>query len=393
MSRDCLILALLSAACHIPGPPPFSTGPALPNCGDLVLDPGEMCDDGTRNNDEIGDCTEQCAIPYCGDGFVYQPTEQCDLGTENAEQGPCLPDCTLPATCGDGIEHPLEGCDLGEDNTDVAYGVPGCSLLCHPIPYCGDGALDESYEGCDDGNQNDHDACTNSCQDNICGDGIVYTGFESCDDANTSNNDACLNDCSLPSCGDGFVESGVEECDGESDCGPSCYRDHYVFVTEEAFRGDFGEGLGETGIERADWLCRTRAEVEKLHLGAEYRAWLSDDTTSPAERFVQSPGRYILPDGTVFSESWEDLVQGHLLQAPNMTEAQGEPPQGVAWSSTLADGTPASDEQHCNRWSSKDPADDGRIGGTSLEDAGWSDYEFANPGPCSSSNHLYCFEQ
>jgi len=386
-------LLVVGIACHIPGPPPFSTGPALPNCGDLELDPGEMCDEGTRNNDEFGDCTEQCAIPYCGDGLVHQPTEQCELGSENAEQSPCLPDCTLPANCGDGIEHPLEGCDLGVENADVAYGTPGCSLLCHPIPYCGDGNLDEGYEGCDDGNQDDNDACTNICQLNVCGDGIVYVGFEDCDDANQSNSDTCTTTCEMAKCGDGHIQTGVEECDGESDCGPTCYRDRYVFATWETFAGDFATGLGETGLERADWLCRTRAEVEKLHLGKEYRAWLSDDTTSPAARFFHSPGRYILADGTVFAQSWDDLVQGNLETPPNLTENLQEPSQGTAWSNTLPDGTPAAGNEHCNRWSSKDPTDDGRFGVTSVADGWWSDYEVASPDACDIVQHIYCFEQ
>ncbi|MGB1275979.1 MAG: DUF4215 domain-containing protein, partial [Nannocystaceae bacterium] len=254
-----LLLAAL-AACHIPGPPPFSTGPALPNCGNLELDPDEMCDDGSRNNDQRGDCTEQCTLPYCGDGLVHEPTEQCDPGSD--DDGVCLPDCTLPASCGDGILHELESCDLGPDNSDVEYGLPGgCSNLCNPIPYCGDGSIDEDNEGCDDGNNNDNDACTNACQQNLCGDGILYAGYEDCDDANNLNTDACLNDCSLASCGDGFVHEGEEECDGQADCGPNCITDRYVFVTKEIFRGDLDEGIGATGIERADWLCKIHAEA------------------------------------------------------------------------------------------------------------------------------------
>lgn len=383
------ILAI--AACHIPGPLPFSTGPELPNCGDLVLDPDEMCDDGTRNNDQWGDCTEQCTIPFCGDGLVHEPTEQCDPGN-NADGSLCLPDCTFPATCGDGIVHPLESCDLGTDNTDIAYGQPGCSLLCRPIPYCGDGTIDTQYEACDDANTDNNDACTNDCQENVCGDGLIYTGLEDCDDANTDNTDDCLDDCTLASCGDGYIHAGVEDCDGEPDCGPLCYRDRYVFTTEKTFRGNFEDGLGTTGIERADWLCRTWAEVAGLHVGSEYRAWLSDDTTTPAERFFHSPGRYVFPDGSVFAESWEDLVAGNIQEAPDWTETMDPPADGTAWSNTLADGTRASEDQHCSNWSSLEGFD-GRIGGTSFPDDQWSDYDLANPLPCGSKNHLYCFEQ
>ncbi|MGB1016905.1 MAG: hypothetical protein ACPG4T_22385, partial [Nannocystaceae bacterium] len=177
------------------------------------------------------------------------------------------------------------------------------------------------------------------------------------------------------------------------DCGPTCYRDRYIFTLAEIFPGDFEGGIGDSGIDRADWLCRTRAEVEKLHLGATYYAWISDDTTSPAERFFHSPGRYVFPDGSVFAQSWDELVEGNLMQPPNRTEALQEPSDGIAWSNTLPDGTPASATDHCNHWSSQDSNDGGRIGATSLIDEGWSDFDFASPMPCDASNHIYCFEQ
>ncbi|MGB1013492.1 MAG: hypothetical protein ACPG4T_05095, partial [Nannocystaceae bacterium] len=119
----------------------------------------------------------------------------------------------------------------------------------------------------------------------------------------------------------------------------------------------------------------------------------SDDTTSPSERFFHSPGRYVFPDGSVFAESWEELVAGNLMQAPNWTEALEEPSPGTSWSNTLADGTRASATQHCKRWSSKDSEDDGRVGANSLDDDRWSDFEFANPLACAFTEHIYCFEQ
>jgi len=352
-----------------------------------------MCDDGTRNNDGWGECTEQCAIPYCGDGLVHEPTEQCDLGSDNAEQAACLPDCTLPASCGDGILHELESCDLGRDNADLDYGQPGCSNFCKPIPYCGDGNLDAAYEGCDDGNDNDYDACTNACEPNICGDGILYDGFEDCDDANDVETDDCLSSCSLPSCGDGVVHAGVEECDGETDCGPMCIRDRYVFVSQEIFRGDFDEGIGETGIERADWLCKIHAEAGKLHLGKKFRAWISDDTSSPSTRFIKSSGRYIMADGTVFVQSWDALANLEIENALFMTEYGGEPVQGSAWSNTLPDGTAASLDQHCNGWSTSDINEEGRIGALTATDIWWTDGQDFNPASCVGDRHLYCFEQ
>jgi cysteine-rich repeat protein len=67
-------------------------------------------------------------------------------------------------------------------------------------------------EQCDDGNQNQNDACKNNCTLNVCGDQIVNPAAEECDDGNTVNNDGCTNACRLPACGDGIVQTG-EECD------------------------------------------------------------------------------------------------------------------------------------------------------------------------------------
>jgi len=177
------------------------------------------------------------------------------------------------------------------------------------------------------------------------------------------------------------------------DCGPNCYLDRYIFVTAEDFRGDFDLGLGDTGIERADWLCRTRAEVAKLHLGNEFKAWLSDGASSPAARFTTSKGRYILPDGTVFAQSWDDLVLGNIEVPPNMTENFSEPLQGSAWSNTNVDGTPVSGSEHCNGWSTQEWQVNGREGATTFDDSRWTDHEFTNPVSCLTNMHLYCFEQ
>jgi cysteine-rich repeat protein len=78
---------------------------------------------------------------------------------------------------------------------------------------CGD-KFAEAPEECDDGNQEDTDACTKACKKAVCGDKIVRSGVEDCDDGNLDNTDACLDSCKKASCGDGFILSGVEKCDG-----------------------------------------------------------------------------------------------------------------------------------------------------------------------------------
>jgi cysteine-rich repeat protein len=51
------------------------------------------------------------------------------------------------------------------------------------LTQCGNGHLDPG-EQCDDGNQDDSDACTAVCQDARCGDGAVHAGVELCDSGN-----------------------------------------------------------------------------------------------------------------------------------------------------------------------------------------------------------------
>jgi len=67
-------------------------------------------------------------------------------------------------------------------------------------------------EACDDGNQDDEDACTNKCLEAACGDGSLQVGVEDCDDGNLIDEDDCTNLCKAAACGDGIVGPG-EVCD------------------------------------------------------------------------------------------------------------------------------------------------------------------------------------
>jgi cysteine-rich repeat protein len=59
---------------------------------------------------------------------------------------------------------------------------------------CGNG-IAEAGEGCDDGDRDDRDACTNACQPARCGDGVTRRGVEDCDDGNAVNDDGCTARC------------------------------------------------------------------------------------------------------------------------------------------------------------------------------------------------------
>jgi cysteine-rich repeat protein len=184
-----------------------------PQCGNGVVESGEQCDDGNQDNTDA--CLNTCVSATCGDGFVQNGVEQCDDGN-NVNGDGCEANCTLPS-CGNGIVDPGEQCDdAGESAT--------CNADCTPAA-CGDGKINATAgEVCDDGNQDNTDACLNTCQPASCGDSFVQAGVEQCDDGNTVDGDGCEANCTLPSCGNGIVDPG-EQCDdaGESaTCNADC---------------------------------------------------------------------------------------------------------------------------------------------------------------------------
>jgi len=179
-----------------------------PICGDGVVDPGEQCDDGNR--DDGDDCLSSCLRARCGDGVVWRDAEACDDGNLDDQDG-CKNNCALP-TCGDARVQPPEQCDDGnsDDGDD-------CLTTCLDA-HCGDGALHRGVEQCDDGNRSNTDACVNTCEPARCGDGFVEAGVEQCDDGNAVDDDFCDHRCRLPVCGDG-VRAGAEQCDHGKDNG------------------------------------------------------------------------------------------------------------------------------------------------------------------------------
>jgi len=79
-----------------------------PLCGDGIVDPSELCDDGDQQN---GDgCDTNCTPTACGNGIV-SGTEACDDGNTAPGDG-CRADCTVEV-CGDGLTDPTEPCDDG----------------------------------------------------------------------------------------------------------------------------------------------------------------------------------------------------------------------------------------------------------------------------------------
>ncbi len=84
----------------------------------------------------------------------------------------------------------------GTDTSDGPDSLePVCALLSPTVATCGNG-IKEAGEQCDDGNQDNTDACTNICENARCGDGYTQSG-EQCDDGNTRNGDGCSALCTV----------------------------------------------------------------------------------------------------------------------------------------------------------------------------------------------------
>jgi cysteine-rich repeat protein len=201
-------------------------------CGNGVVDPGEVCDDG---NIISGDgCSADCqSNETCGNGKT-DPGEICDEGVRY-DTTTCSHNCQSAGICGDTFLNLGEQCDPGWVGTDSTTCTKDCK-----ISRCGDGYVNTvAGEACDDGNGNDGDNCV-ECQWAFCGDGFVNlvgtttvhdgikSPLEECDDglANTSDPNCpyggtcapCSTTCQkltpkLHYCGDGTVDAGHETCD------------------------------------------------------------------------------------------------------------------------------------------------------------------------------------
>jgi cysteine-rich repeat protein len=187
-------------------------------CGNGVLEPGEVCDDGDTFD---GDgCSADCrSDETCGNGVIdVEVGERCD--DENTENGDgCQANCSLPR-CGDGIVDPDEACD--DENDDAG---DGCNPQCTSDETCGNGVIDViAGEDCDDGGTEVGDGCGAICVIEACGNGIMDPD-EVCDDDNTVSGDGCSATClSLEECGNDIIDpANGEECDdGDLASGDGC---------------------------------------------------------------------------------------------------------------------------------------------------------------------------
>jgi hypothetical protein len=194
---------------------------------------------------------------------------------------------------------------------------------------------------------------------------------------------------------------------GDGDCPFVCFgktcgtKPRHVFVTSQAVvAGNLG------GLPGADDTCRSLAS--NAGLSSSYSAWLSDDTGSPSVRFPQDVGPYLLLDGTIVANNWQDLTSGLLRHAIDHDEmgrplstAVGNIEPFMVFTDTTASGTLSTFSKvggSCNDWS--DPMGTEIVIGTTQDaDSQWTEWGSVGsgvamtPAICSQSAALYCFEQ
>jgi hypothetical protein len=175
---------------------------------------------------------------------------------------------------------------------------------------------------------------------------------------------------------DGATRDGAAVCDLPS-IDPTYRR---VFLLSEGIPGPLGT------LENMDGRCQLAAD--RACLGGQWMAWLSDTTRSPASRFEHATVPYRLLDGTRLADDWTDLTDGTLEHNIELTEL-GTTLEVAAWTATDWAGRPFVNLT-CHNWQTVDSTVYAKTGisWSALEQWTWD-----TNNPCSSTLHLYCFEQ
>ena len=207
--------------------------------------------------------------------------------------------------------------------------------------------------------------------------------------------DTCLDTCVSASCGDGFTQSGVETCDdGNLEDGDGCEydctiteKDRVVFLTSIEYTGNLG------GLAGADTICNQLASDAQL--SGTYKAWLSDDTTSVADRFTHH-GQFVLVNESPVATSWSDLTDASIIN-PIIMDENGDTHAGeTVWGNTDWDGSRDIYAESCLNWTKESYDSIQDIYRGSGVYSYHNDYRWSYPSPsiqCDSLNRLYCFEQ
>lgn len=357
-----------------------------------------------------------CGLPSCtnpGDPGDYGDST---AGTSTTSGVPTTVTDTPTTT----LDDPTTTVDVGPMSTTSTSDVPETDseemMTTAGGPECGNGQLNEGEE-CDDGLDGNADTryCKADCTLNECGDGKLFVGWELCDEG-VGNSDEygslCGEDCQPGArCGDHKLQPDFETCDLGQDnggregddqgilCDGSCKAQQLRgFVTKDSFTGDLGGFFG------ADLKCQTAAKAAGLADPERFHAYLSTADVDATDRFqnVVASFPYVLVTGTKFANNFAALVQsGPLGEGIVVTENGTSLYAQYVATNTAPGGLSFSPDQHCQGWTSAQPAYAGRVGLSGVpmgspDAMAWKSMQAwtgAVSWPCHKNVfHLYCLE-
>ena len=200
---------------------------------------------------------------------------------------------------------------------------------------------------------------------------IAMTGQLACSSTDTTTDVGT--DAGTDAGADAGTDAGT---DAGIDAGMTEWR---IFRTESIQNANLG------GIAGADAICAAQALAAGLE--GEFKAWLSTIASPVAGRVTPASGPYILVNGTLVANDWDDLVDGLILVPINL-DANGVLRSGEVWTGTRANGTSYLADD-CAEFTS---GTTGRAlcGATNSTTATWTENIIP---ACSTQLGLYCIEQ
>lgn len=165
-----------------------------------------------------------------------------------------------------------------------------------------------------------------------------------------------------------------------------------IFLSNNPVKGDFGVNGG--AFAAADNICQS--DASSAGLPGTYKAYISTSNTSAVNRLTHYNYNYVLPNGTVIANSWDDLVCSPLLAQITKTASGSDVVNATLWV-----GSARAREGLCSYISASGQCDDwtssswygaiSRIWQMSyLEPVENTDNSYAT---CSNAFHLLCIQQ
>ena len=165
-----------------------------------------------------------------------------------------------------------------------------------------------------------------------------------------------------------------------------------VFVTSVTGTGDlhsWSEAGGASGLVAGDTICQARATARSIPNAANFKAWLSDDTTNAIDRLT-SAGPWYRMDGVKVADSKADLTDQTLFTAISYTEmgAYIDVPYYNVWTGTGDNGARLAGST-CSNWGNSTSGVNGIEGFATIADSNWTSWAAYS---CDHVAALYCFE-